>query len=110
MYDACGKLLNGIKSMYVNRLAYFRVKGGECECFRVKSGVGQGCIISPWLLNVYMDAVMKEVKMGLGGGDEISVRGKGGLLYANDLVLCGESEEDLGAMVGCLLRCVGEEV
>ena len=33
------------------------------------------------------------------------------LFYADDLVLCGESEEDLRAMVGeVLLRCVGEEV
>ena len=26
------------------------------------------------------------------------------------MVLCGELEEDLGVMVGLLLRCVGEEV
>ena len=25
----------------------------------------QGCVMSPWLFNVYMDAVMKEVKMGM---------------------------------------------
>ena len=24
------------------------------------------CIMSPWLFNVYMDPVMKEVKMGMG--------------------------------------------
>ena len=61
MYDVGGKLLNGIKSVYVNRLAYVKVKGGESECFRINSGVGQGCIMSPWLFNVYMEAVMKEV-------------------------------------------------
>ena len=33
-----------------------------------------------------------------------------GLLYADNLVLCGESEEDLRLIVGLLLRCVGEEV
>ena len=26
----------------------------------------QGCTISPWLFNVYMDAVIKEMKMGKG--------------------------------------------
>ena len=36
MYDVWGKLLNGIKSMYVNSLAGVRVKGGESECFRIK--------------------------------------------------------------------------
>ena len=30
--------------------------------FRIDSGVIQGCIMSPWLFNVYM----KEVKMGMG--------------------------------------------
>ena len=29
MYDVGDKLLNGIKSMYVSNLAYFRVKGGD---------------------------------------------------------------------------------
>ena len=55
-----GKLLNSIKSMYVNSLASVRVKGGESEYFMIDSGVRQGCIMSPWLFNVYMNAVMKE--------------------------------------------------
>ena len=53
MYDAGGKLLNGIKSMYVNSLPCVRVKGGESQCFKIDSGVRQGCIMSPWLFNVY---------------------------------------------------------
>ena len=36
------------------------------ERFKVDSGVRQGCIMSLWLFNVYMDAVMKEVEMGMG--------------------------------------------
>ena len=35
MYDVWGKLLNGIKSMYVNSLACVRVKGGEIKTFRI---------------------------------------------------------------------------
>ena len=46
MYDAGGKQLNGIKSMYVNSLACVRVKGGESEYFRTDSGVRQVCIMS----------------------------------------------------------------
>ena len=61
-----GKLLNGIKSMYVKNLACVRVKEDESECFRTDSGVRQGCIMSSWLFNVYMDAMMKKVKMGMG--------------------------------------------
>ena len=40
-----------------------RVKGGESEQFRIDSWVRQECILFPWLFNVYMDGVIKEVKM-----------------------------------------------
>ena len=67
MYDVRGKLLSGMKSMYVDSLACVRIKGGESEWFMINSGVRQWCIMFPWLFNVYMDEVMKEVKMGIGG-------------------------------------------
>ena len=30
----------------------------------IDGGVRQGCIMAPWLFKVYMNTVMKEVKMG----------------------------------------------
>ena len=66
MCEVGSKLLNGIKRLYVDRLTCVGVKGSESECFRIDSGVRQGCIKSPWLFNVYMDPVMKEVKMKMG--------------------------------------------
>ena len=71
MYDVGSKLLSGIKSIYVDSLAFVRVKGGEGECFRIDSGVRQGCIMYTWFFNLYTDAVMKEVKMEIGrkGGE-----------------------------------------
>ena len=65
MYDAGGKLLNGVNSIYVNSLAYVSVEGSESECFRIDGGVRQVCIMSPWLFKIYMDAVMKDLKMGM---------------------------------------------
>ena len=54
----------------------------------INSGVKQGVY---WLFNVYMDAVMKEVKMGMGRGMRFQEEGREwrlpALLYANDLVL-----------------------
>ena len=61
-----GKLLSGIKSMYVDSSACVRIKGGESEQFRIDSRVRQGCIMPTWLFNVYMDEVIKEVKMWMG--------------------------------------------
>ena len=70
MHYVGDKLLNGIKSMYVNILACIRGKVGESESFRINNGVKQGCIMSLWLFNIYMDAVRKEVKMGIGRREE----------------------------------------
>ena len=44
IYDVGNKLLSGIKSMYVDSLAYVRVKGDENESFRIDSGMRQGCL------------------------------------------------------------------
>ena len=45
-----------------------RVKWGESERFKIDSEVRQGCIVFLCLFNVYMDGVMKDVKMGMEGG------------------------------------------
>ena len=60
-----GKFLSGTKRIHVGSSACFRVKGGESERLRIDSGVRQGCIMSSWLFIVYIDGVMKEVKMGM---------------------------------------------
>ena len=65
MYNVGGKLLGGIKSVYVDSFGCAKVKGGVSEGFRIDSGMRQGWIMFPWLFNVYMDVVMKEVKMGM---------------------------------------------
>ena len=63
------------------------------ECFRIDSVVRQMSIMSTWFFNAYMDAVMKELKVVMGrseisrGGMRVEIAG---LLYADDLVLCGE--------------------
>ena len=57
--------------------------------------------MSPQLFKVYMDAVMKGMgRRGLRFVEDGREWRLPGLLYADDLVLCGESEEDLKVMVG----------
>ena len=52
--------------MYIDSLTYVKVKKGEIEWFTIDSRVRQGCIMTPCFFNVYVDAVIKEVKMGMG--------------------------------------------
>ena len=65
MYDVGGKLLSGIKSMYVDSSACVRVKG-------IDGGVKQEYVISPWLFIVYIEGLMKGVKMGMESGDYLA--------------------------------------
>ena len=65
--------MNGVKSIYVNSLACVRVEGFESECFRFDGCVRQVYITSPWLFNVYMDTVMKDLKSGWGGRKRIEI-------------------------------------
>ena len=62
IYTVGAKLLNLVKSMYINSLDCVKVKkgGSERECFKVGGGVKKGYIMSVWLFNVYMDLVMKK--------------------------------------------------
>ena len=41
MYDVEVKLMSGIKRIYVDSSACFRVKWGECQQFRIDNGVKQ---------------------------------------------------------------------
>ena len=104
LYGVSGRLLNGIKSMYVDSEACVRINRVESEWFKIESGVRQGCVMSPWLFNLYMDGVMKELMAGaMGEGVRMVENGREWrlpcLLYADDLVLCGESEESLKKLI-----------
>ncbi len=99
----CGvgrKLLSPIKSFYEEASACIKISGGTSEHFEIKVGLRQECVMSPWLFNIYMDGVMKEMKGKVG---EVGVRmyTEGGkwvlnsILFADDTVLIAENESDL---------------
>ena len=70
-----------------------RVENDVSEWFLVNVGLRQGCVISPWLFNVYLDSVVREVNVRvLGKGLELlSVNGGrfeiNQLLFADDTAL-----------------------
>ena len=73
-----GKLLKAVQSFYVDSRACVRVRQDVSEWFPVNAGLRQGCVMSPWLFNVYMDGVVREVNVkGLGKGLEL-LRANGG--------------------------------
>ena len=71
------------------------------ELFPVNVGLRQGCVMSPWLFNVYMDGVVLEVNDRMLGKGLDLLRANGGrfetnqLLFADDTATGADSEEKL---------------
>ena len=104
MYGVGGHTLEAVKSFYEGSKACVRVGNGESRMFEVNVGLRQGCVMSPWLFNLYMDAVMKEVNgRVMGKGVKLEHSGRewmiNQLLYADDTVLIADSRDSLQRMV-----------
>ena len=104
IYGIIGKLLGGIKSLIEGSRACVKVNGVTSDWFEIRNGLKQGCVMSPWLFNIYMDGVMKEVKQGMSNKGVQLVCGKiewriSDLLYADDVAFVAESGSELNEMV-----------
>ena len=61
LYGIGSRLLRGVKSLYVGSKACVRVRNEVSEWFPVRVELRQGCVMSPWLFNLYIDGVVREV-------------------------------------------------
>ena len=50
--------------LYKKQLAKVKVAGTLSEWFRVKKGVQQGCVLSPYFFNILAEMVMRETLDG----------------------------------------------
>ena len=105
IYGIGGRVLKDIMSFYDEGRACVRVGSKVSESFEVKMGLRQGCVMSPWLFNMYMDGVVREVYSRVPGkGVKMRVDGErewmlSQLLFADDTALVAESAEQLQCLV-----------
>ena len=105
VYGVGGKWLKALESLYADSRASVRGGTNVSEWFPVNVGLRQGCVMSPWLFNVYMDGLVREVNARvLGKGLELlSVNGGrfeiNQLLFADDTALVADSEQKLCGLV-----------
>lgn len=50
-----------LKSIFNGSSACKRARGGLSEWFEIEVGLCLGCVMSPWLLKVFMDGALHEV-------------------------------------------------
>jgi len=69
---------------------------GTTDWFQIRKGVCQGCILSPCLLNLYAEYIMRNAGLEEAqAGIKIAGRNINNLRYADDTTLMAESEEEL---------------
>ena len=66
-YGITEKIVKILNSLYDNTRAKVRVKGKLSEFLSLKTGVKQGCVLSPLLFNIFMDWVVRRVMKAMGG-------------------------------------------
>ena len=74
------------KFFNVDSRACVRVGNDVSEWFRVNVGLRQGCVMSPWLFNVYMDCVVREVNVRVLGKGLEPLSANGGRFEINQLL------------------------
>ena len=105
VYGIIGKLLKAVQSFYVDSRACVPVGNDVREWFPVKVEFRQGCVTSPWLFNVYMNGVVRDmnVRVLVEGLELLSANGRrfevNQLLFADDTALVADPEEKLCRLV-----------
>ena len=84
-----------VESLYLQSEACVRVQGKNSEWFEVAMGVRQGCTMSPRLFILVMDSIVREARESFQGGVQLEGSKVQFLLFADDLVLVAENEEDI---------------
>ena len=87
--------VKAIRSLYAGNQACVRVGERLSEWFPISQGVRQGCVLLPWLFNVFMDRIMTEVKERLQVCVHLTATTVKIILFADDIVVCIEMKKDI---------------
>ena len=84
-----------LRNLYAGQEATVRTGHGTTDWFQMGKGVCQSCILSPYLINLYAEYIMRnpglnEAQVGI----KIAGRNSNNLRYADDTTLTAESEEE----------------
>ena len=87
-------------TLYAGQEATVRTGHGTTDWFQIGKGVGQGCILSPCLFNLYAEYIRRNAGLEEAqAGIKIAGRNTNNLRYEDDTTLMAESEEELRSLL-----------
>ena len=96
-----------LRNLYAGQEATVRIGHGTTDWFQIGKGVHQGCILSPYLFNLYAEYIMRNAGLDeTQAGIKVARRNIHNLRYAFDTTLMEESEEELKNL---LIKVKGSE-
>ena len=77
-----------LRNLYAGQEATVRTGHGTKDWFQIWKGVGQGCVLSPCLFNLYAEYIMRNAGLDEAqAGINIAGRNMNNLRYADDTIL-----------------------
>ena len=84
-----------LRNLYAGQEATIRTRHGTMDWFQIGKGVHQGCILSPYVFNLYAEYFMRNAELDKAqAGIKIARRNIKNLRYADDTTLMAESKEE----------------
>ena len=88
-----------LRKLYGSQEATVRTVHETTDLFKIEKGIQQGCILSPYLFNLYAENIMWNARLYESqGGIKIAGRNINNLRYADDTTLMAESKEELKSL------------
>ena len=89
-----------LKNLYAGQEATVRNGHRTTDWFQIGKEVGQGCILSPCLFNLYAEYIMRSTGLEEAqAGIKTARRNINNLRYADDTTLMAESEKELKSLL-----------
>ena len=85
-----------LRSLYTGQEVMVRTRYGRTDWFQIGKEVRQGCILSPYLFNLYVEYIMRKSRLDEAqAGVKIVGRNINNLRYTDDFTLTAESIREL---------------
>ena len=89
-----------LRNLYADQEATVRTGHGRTDWFQIRKGVRQGCMLSPFLFNLYAEYIMWNAGLNEAqDGIKIAGRNINNPRYNDNTTLMAESEEELKSLL-----------